>query len=177
MAYDKNADFEAFEKRLQRQSEIRAGMANVHVDAAQQGPNVPEGLIASASGATSSHAAPFSFYPTYEGQKLTSLRFEHGNAKHEKNDPVYLNANWLKAFHARDVAFFRERAKHCMEHFIDEMRGKDDMDPGGNLGAMGWFQDVMAYVKVNDPFFYGAIQGKWNITDTSMEKTLDLRGK
>lgn len=128
-----------------------------------------EAKVAHGSGATSSHFSPFAFFCTYEGIRLTSMRFVEGNRKHEKSDPVYSHANWLKAFHARDVGFFRDRAGHALEHLIAEMRGEDDPDPGGNLGALGWFQDVMAYVKKNDPFLYACIQGKYLITDQKAE--------
>jgi len=129
------------------------------------------GKVAHKSGASSSHFSPFNFLPTYEGAKLTSARFKHGADKYEAST-VYDEANWLKAFRARDVAFFRDRAGHCLEHLVAEMRGQDDSDPGGNLGALGWFQDVMAFVKKNDPFFYGAIQGKWAIDDKEAESAL-----
>lgn len=132
----------------------------------EAGPQPPSAEIVNhISGASSSHFSPYNFIPTWEGMKLTAQRFLAGNAKHEKNNPVYLEANWLQAFHARDVGFFRDRAGHAMEHLIAEMRGDDDFDPGGNLGGLGWFQDVMAYVKKNDPDFYGAIQGKWRVED------------
>lgn len=128
-----------------------------------------EAKVSHSSGATSSHFSPFSFFNPYEGTKLTDMRFAEGNRKHENDNPVYADANWLKAFNARDVKFFRDRAGHAMEHLIDEMRGKDDEDPGGNLGAVGWFQEVMAFVKKNDPFFYACIQGKFNVNDTKAE--------
>lgn len=161
MACDKVADYQ---KALERIADTPLGRAGFQV------PTEPEEeKVSHSSGATSSHFSPFTFYPTYEGVRLTSLRFKEGNRKHENSDPIYSNANWLKAFKARDVAFFRDRAGHAMEHLIDEMRGVDDKDPGGNLGAVGWFQDVMAYVKKNDPFLYGAIQGKWNINDRNAE--------
>lgn len=115
--------------------------------------------VAHSSGAASSHFSPFSFNATYEGAKVTAQRFAAGNAKYENNTNVYADANWLKAYHAKDWKFFRDRAGHALEHLIDEMRGKNDSDPGGNLGALGWFVDVMAFVKVNDPVFYQQIQG------------------
>ena|ERR1043166_887418 len=131
------------------------------------------------SGATASHHSPFCFNHTFEGAKLTSLRFQEGNRYHEDDNPVYVEANWLKAVYERDVMFFRNRAGHALEHLIDEMRGKDDPKPGGNLGAVGWFQDIMAFTRKHDPFLYGAIQGKWRIDDEVLEKTLgydrDLR--
>lgn len=112
------------------------------------------------SGAGSSHFSPFNFLPTYAGVRLLSLRFKAGNVKYENNNPVYDEANWLKAVKARDIDFFRDRAGHAMEHLINEMRGEDDPDPGGNLGAIMWFCDVMAYVQSKDPELYAAIQGK-----------------
>ncbi len=125
--------------------------------------------VAHSSGATSSHFSPFAFNNPFEGTKLTCQRFVAGNRKHENDNPVYAEANWLRAFKSRDVAFFRDRAGHALEHLIAEMRGEDDNDPGGNLGAVGWLQEVLAYVKKNDPFLYGAIQGKWNINDKAKE--------
>ena len=90
-------------------------------------------------------------------------RYRAGNVKHEDNNPVYSEANWMKAVNARDIQFFRDRAGHAMEHLIKEMRGEDDTDPGGNLGAVMWFCDMMAYVKVKDPALYDAIQGKLHL--------------
>jgi hypothetical protein len=132
-----------------------------HYDGFVEAANAAEEVkVAHKSGATSSHFSPFNFYCTYEGTKLTTARFKAGNTKHENDNPVYSEANWLKAYHAKDIEFFRDRAGHALEHLIDEMRGQDDKDPGGNLGAVGWFVDVMAFVKKNDPAFYEAIQGK-----------------
>ena len=131
-----------------------------------------EDKVTHGSGATSSHFSPFSFFNPFEGAKLTCQRFMSGNHKHENDDPVYANMNWLKAFHARDVGFFRDRAGHALEHFIAEMHGQDDADPGGNLGAVGWWQEVFACVKRRDPFLYGAIQGKWSIGDSDLEEKL-----
>lgn len=128
--------------------------------------------VTHSSGSTSSHFSPFSFFNPFEGVKLTCQRFVAGNHKHENDDPVYANMNWLKAFHARDVGFFRDRAGHALEHLLDEMHGVDDGDPGGNLGAVGWCVEVFAYVKKNDPFLYGAIQGKWRIDDADTEAKL-----
>lgn len=130
-------------------------------------------IVAHTSGATSSHFSPFTFNNPFEGAKLTCQRFAAGNAKHEKLNPVYLEANWLKAFRERDVKFFRDRAGHAMEHLIDEMRGKDDPDPGGNLGAIGWFQEIAAFTAKNDPFLWGAVCGKWNVMDAELEKRLE----
>ena len=131
-------------------------------------------VVVSASGSTSSHFSDFNFHPTYEGARLTALRFKHGNEKHENSGTVYSEANWLKAYHARDVAFFRDRGGHSMEHLIDEMRGVDDPDPGGNLGAIGWYVDVLAFIKKNDPHFYGAIQGKWPVIPHTNAKDVKL---
>jgi hypothetical protein len=124
-----------------------------------------ESNVTHASGATSSHFSPFSFYAPFEGIKLTCLRFLHGNWKHENGNTVYADANWLKAFRARDVQFFRDRAGHALEHLIAEMRGENDPDPGGNLGAVGWWVEVMAFVKKNDPEFYAMIQGIVPVTE------------
>lgn len=71
----------------------------------------------------------------------------------------------MKAFNARDVEFFRDRAAHALEHMLAEMRGEDDDGPGGNLGAVGWWVEVFAYVKKHDPELYGAIQGKWKLDE------------
>jgi hypothetical protein len=149
---------------LMSDTRLQAGELGRHVNA--------EKKVAHSSGAASSHFSPFYFNPTFEGLKLTCLRYKEGNRKYENSGTVWAEANWLKAFKARDVQFFRDRAGHCLEHLIDEMRGKDDLDPGGNLGAIGWFQDAMAFVKKYDPFFYGAIQGKWAIDDSKKEKEL-----
>lgn len=127
-----------------------------------------EEKIAHASGATSSHRTPNYFLVTGEGERVTAERFDYGNHKHEFGNTVYLEANWLKAFYSRDVAFFRDRAGHVKEHLQAEMRGNDDHGPGGNLGAIGWFVDVMAFVKKNDPIFYGAIQGKYRLEDADV---------
>lgn len=137
-------------------------------------PSPKDVKVAHGSGATSSHFSPFNFYPTYEGMKLTAARFKEGNRKHEDSDPVYGNANWLKAFYAQDVNFFRDRAGHALEHLIAEMRGENDSDPGGNLGAVGWWVDVMAFVQANDPTFYAAIQGQLNLHEVEPAPTTPL---
>lgn len=116
--------------------------------------------VVHASGAGSSHFSPYSFYNPFEGAKLTCQRFRAGNLKYENGTTVYADMNWLKAFTARDVAFFRDRAGHAVEHLIAEMHGNDDDGPGGNLGAVGWWVEVFAFVKANDPAFYAVIQGK-----------------
>lgn len=126
--------------------------------------------VSHASGASSSHFSPFDFLNPFEGSKLTSQRFRVGNAKYENSDTVYANCNWLKALRARDVKFFRDRAGHALEHLIAEMRGEDDPDPGGNLGAVGWCLEVLAYVKKQDPHLYGAIQGKWSVDSKPDQK-------
>lgn len=117
------------------------------------------GRITHFSGAHSSHLSPFSFYNPFEGAKLTCERFREGNRKYENGTTVYAKMNWLKAFHAKDVDFFRSRAGHALEHLIAEMHGEDDNGPGGNLGAVGWWVEVMAYVRKHDPGFYAQIQG------------------
>lgn len=117
-------------------------------------------LFKSKSGATSSYSSAPYFYMPGEGIKLTALRFKHGNDKHEHGDSVYANANWLKAVKGRDWQFFRDRAGHVIDHIWAEMRGEDDPDPGGNLGAIGWWLEAMAYVKKVDPLLYQVIQGK-----------------
>ncbi len=111
------------------------------------------------SGSQSSHFSEFSFYNPFEGAKLTCQRFKEGNRKYEDSDTVYANMNWLKAFHAKDINFFRDRSGHALEHLIAEMHGDEDEKPGGNLGAVGWWVEIMAYVRKHDPVFYKAIQG------------------
>ena len=118
------------------------------------------GRVAHASGAASSYFSSFSFHNPMEGLRLTCQRFDYGNRKYENNTPIYDEANWLRAFKAKDWQFFRDRAGHALEHLRAEMRGEDDDGPGGNLGAIGWFVEVMAYVKKHDPVFYALIQGK-----------------
>lgn len=122
-------------------------------------PPPPDPLYEHISGATSSYpGAPYFFDPGY-GAKLTAYRFHHGNIKHENSNTIYAEANWLNAARYRDYVFFRDRAAHCLDHLRDEMRGIEDAGPGGNLGAIGWFQSVMATVKAKDPEFYQVIQG------------------
>lgn len=113
-----------------------------------------------ASGATSSkgHDAPY-WLLTWLSVEKTALRFGAGNEKHENSDTVLANANWLKAFHARDLAFFRNRATHAFDHFKAEMQGQHDSDAGGNWGAVGWFLEVISFVEKHDPDFYLAIVG------------------
>lgn len=112
-----------------------------------------------ASGAKSSHYSPFNFNNPFEGTKLTCARFKVGNAKYEGGTTVYAEANWMKAFNAKDINFFRDRSGHALEHLIAEMHGVEDENPGGNLGAVGWWVEIMAYVKAHDPEFYRTIQG------------------
>lgn len=111
------------------------------------------------SGATSSHRAAPYFFMTGAGDKLTALRFEAGNEKHEDGTPVYDQANWLRALKTRDWKFFRDRAAHARDHLHDEMRGTIDTAPGGNLGAVGWFVDIAAFVAEKDPEFWQVVQG------------------
>lgn len=112
------------------------------------------------SGATSSkgHDAPY-WLLTWLSVEKTAQRFGAGNEKHENSDTVLANANWLKAFHARDLAFFRNRATHAFDHFKAEMQGLHDSDAGGNWGAVGWFLEVISFVEKFDPDFYAAIVG------------------
>lgn len=112
-----------------------------------------------ASGATSGELKPLYFLATGYGQKATGLRFGYGNKKHEKSQTVLSEANWLKAFHARDLEFFRDRAAHALDHLGNELRGRFDFSPGGNWGAVGWCQDVFPFVAKFDPAFYNAIVG------------------
>lgn len=111
------------------------------------------------SGATSGGKQPNFFIATWEGFKRTALRFQAGNRKHENYTTILADANWLKAFHSRDLEFFRDRASHAMTHIFEEMQGRFDSDPGGNWGAVGWAVEVMSYVSEYDPAFYRAIVG------------------
>lgn len=126
--------------------------------------------VAHKSGANSSHFSPFSFFCPFEGVRLTCQRFLAGNRKYEAGTTVYAEMNWLKALASRDVAFFRDRAGHALEHLLYEMHGTEDSGPGGNLGAVGWWVETFAYVKSRDPFLYACIQGKHHITDAEAEK-------
>ena len=117
--------------------------------------------VTHSSGANSSYKAPNFFLMPGNSIDLTAQRFEYGNDKYEDGNTVYNDANWLKAFYARDLQFFRDRAGHVKKHLWAEMRGHDDPAPGGNLGAIGWWLDVMAFIKDEDPYFYGALQGKY----------------
>jgi hypothetical protein len=112
------------------------------------------------SGATSSagHDTPYGLMTGY-GRKAGALRFGAGNVKHEDGTTVYAEANWLKAYHTRDLEFFRNRAVHASDHLDAEMQGQEDDAPGGNIGGVAWFLDVAGYVKANDPEFWKAIQG------------------
>lgn len=127
------------------------------------------------SGATSGSYVPNIFIVPYEGDDLVALRFLYGNQKHEDDNPLYAEANWLKAYRLRDVNFFRERGAHAIRHLKQEMRGIKDLNPGGNLGGALWFCYVMAFIEKNDPFFYGAIIGRWNINNTEIEAKLPAR--
>lgn len=116
-------------------------------------------LNISKSGASSSFISPPYFSMPMEFTTMTAERWGHGSSKHKEEGPVYSEQNWLKAYHAKDYAFFRDRSGHALEHGWNEMRGVEDPDPGGNIGAIGWFWSVMAFIKVNDPEFYKVIQG------------------
>lgn len=111
------------------------------------------------SGATSGGTYPPFQLTTGFGAKRTAERFGYGNAKHESGQTVLGEANWLKAFHARDLAFFRDRISHAREHIHAESQGRFDYAPGGNWGAVGWCVDVMPFVEHFDPQFYLAIVG------------------
>lgn len=122
-----------------------------------------DALVTFASGATSSKAFPAFWRVPIEGLELEAARFNYGNHKHEHDNPVHSQANWLIAFHARDVAFYWDRATHAVEHIWREMRGDDDFEPGGNIGGARWFTAIMAFTKKYDPELYEAIQGKRNL--------------
>jgi hypothetical protein len=119
-----------------------------------------EQMHTSLSGATSSYKTSNTFHAPRNYRRYLADRFAIGNVKHENGTTVYAEANWLKALRARDVEFFRNRAVHAENHGHDEMRGIDDPDPGGNIGAELWFWSMMAYVSDVDPEFYQAIRGK-----------------
>ncbi len=120
----------------------------------------PNDKVTFTSGATSSAGHDYPYHlMTHCAEKLTALRFGAGNKKHENDDTVLANANWLKAFHSRDLEFFRNRYTHARDHMDAEMQGRFDDDPGGNIGAVGWFIEVLAYVKEYDPDFYSAVVG------------------
>ena len=111
------------------------------------------------SGATSGGTHPPYELTTGYGEKVTAERFGYGNRKHENGQTVLADANWLKAFHARDIDFFRDRINHAAEHIRKEQHGQFDPNPGGNWGAVGWCVDVMEFVKRFDRLFYLAIVG------------------
>ncbi len=111
------------------------------------------------SGATSGgKAAPYGFC-TWTGFKRTAQRFWYGQQKHANSDTVVANANWLKAFHARDLSFFHDRINHAIEHLQKEMQGNFDPTPGGNWGGVGWAVEVLSYVDEYDHDFYLAVVG------------------
>lgn len=112
------------------------------------------------SGATSAHGAhPYRYMAGY-GVKAGSLRYGYGNVKHEDGNTVLAEANWLKAFHARDLEFFQDRFEHAKEHIQDESQGKFDLAPGGNMGAVVWCADIMCFTAKFDPDFYMAVVGR-----------------
>lgn len=112
------------------------------------------------SGATSAHGAPPYQLCTWVGFHNTSLRFGYGNVKHEDNTTILAEANWLKAFHARDLEFFQDRFSHAIMHIVQEVQGRFDPAPGGNLGAVGWFVEITSYLAKYDPDFYMAVVGR-----------------
>lgn len=112
-----------------------------------------------ASGATSGTISPPAFFKTEEGEEAVDARFAYGNLKHENETNVLVDANWLKAFHGRDLKFFRARAANAKKHINREMSGRYDKTPGGNCGAVGWWANVMPFVARWDPPFYAAITG------------------
>lgn len=112
-----------------------------------------------ASGATSGGTEPPYHLMAWEGIDCTALRYGYGNEKHENGQTVLVEANWLKAFHQRDLKFFRDRAAHAIKHIRKEMSGQRDKAPGGNWGAVGWCQDMMPFVAKYDPEFYAAVTG------------------
>lgn len=138
----------------------KTNMTNTKVVAADT--NKPDDFrdkILFKSGATSGgKAAPYSLC-TFVGFKRTALRFWYGNQKHEDGQTVLVEANWLKAFHARDLEFFRDRMAHAIEHIQKELQGRFDCSPGGNWGAVGWCVEVMPFVEEYDREFYLAIVG------------------
>lgn len=115
--------------------------------------------IAFSSGATSSVGMPEYHLVPGEIEDLIAMRFAYGNHKHEDGNTVLAEANWLRAYRARDIAFFRDRAAHARKHLKRESRGDYDGAPGGNLGAVGWWLEVAAFINKHDPLFYDAING------------------
>lgn len=111
------------------------------------------------SGATSGGKSTPYVFMTWAGVKRTALRFWYGNQKHENGQTVLADANWLKAFHSRDLEFFRDRMAHAIDHIQAEMQGRFETTPGGNWGAVGWCTEVMPFVEENDREFYLAIVG------------------
>lgn len=123
------------------------------------GSKMTESLHTFTSGATSGELKPRYNLSTGFGEKVTALRFGYGNEKHENGTRVLAEANWLKAFHARDLAFFQDRMNHARDHLRNESQGIVDRNPGGNWGAIGWCVDIMPFVAQYDPEFYRAVQG------------------
>lgn len=112
-----------------------------------------------ASGATSGGRHPQYNLTTGFGVRRTAERFTYGNLKHENGQTVLADANWLKAFHARDLDFFRDRISHAKDHLHRESQGLFESTLGGNWGAVGWCVDVMPFVQAFDPEFYLAVVG------------------
>lgn len=112
-----------------------------------------------ASGATSGGSYPPFNLMTGFGRVRGAERFGYGNAKHEAGQTILADANWLKAFHARDLPFFRDRISHAQEHIFAESQGRFDKNSGGNWGAVAWCCDVMPFVEKFDPEFYLAVVG------------------
>lgn len=111
------------------------------------------------SGATSGGVHPQYNLTTGFGEMKTSNRYSYGNVKHEKSQTVLAEANWLKAFHARDLNFFRDRISHAQDHIKAESQGRFDPNPGGNWGAVGWCVDALSFVEAFDYDFYLAVVG------------------
>lgn len=140
-------------------------------------PAPPNSLFTHDSGATSSHSTPrFALVPGY-GERNTALRFGYGNHKHEHDNNVLADANWLVAARERDYKFFQDRFGHVREHLKQEERGIEDLNPGGNLGAIGWYQEVASFLAVKDPEFYEVVRGLRTPDDYSGDAPTYGRGE
>jgi hypothetical protein len=62
------------------------------------------------------------------------------------------------------------------DHLKLEERGVDDPDQGGNLGAIGWAVEILAYTQANFPILYAEARGLRNRVD-GIGDTIGLREK
>jgi hypothetical protein len=110
------------------------------------------------SGAKRSERKPSYGYMNGAIIPLIAQRYEHGHVKYDPSE-LYAEANWKRAVEGRDVEFCKQLFTHAIDHLWAEMRGIDDPDSGGNLGAVGWGLDILAYIKCCDPDLYMATRG------------------